>query len=249
MLPEPLTLTGMKNLRPPELAIEELRYVGQAITLARYKLAGRVPLFGFAGGPWTLMAYMIEGGGSKTFSKPKKWLYAHPKEAHELLALLANLIVDFFILQIDYGAQVLQVFESCAEVLDKDLFTTFCVPYLKYIRGEVRALRNIPMFLFAKGAWFALEEQASLGYEVISIDWTTDPQHAVRAMPNVGLQGNLDPCALYAPEAELRERVRKMLSLFPSSRHIVNLGHGIYPDTPVEAVEVFIDEVRTSSAK
>lgn len=192
------------------------------------------------------MGYMIEGGGSKTLSKAKKWLYAHPQESHQLLALLTNTVVDYFVMQVEAGAQILQVFDSSAEYLNEDLYNTFAIPYLKEIRERVKEKlqsRDVPMVLFAKGAWFCLEKQGTLGYEVIGIDWTVQPEFARNLLPNVAIQGNLDPCALYAPEDKLRENVRLMLQRFGSSRHIVNLGHGIYPDADVKAVEVFIDEV------
>lgn len=195
------------------------------------------------------MGYMIEGGGSKTLSKAKKWLYAHSQESHQLLSLLTNTIIDYLVMQVEAGAQILQIFDSSAEYLNKDLYSTFAIPYLKEIRTKVREklqqlqLQDIPIVLFAKGAWFSLPEQAGLGYEVVGIDWTVELEFARQFLPNVALQGNLDPCNLYAPEETLRENVRKMLERFGASRHIVNLGHGIYPDADVRAVEVFIDEV------
>lgn len=190
---------------------------------------------------------MIEGGGSKTLSKAKKWLYAHPQEAHQLLTILTNTIIDYLVMQVKAGAQILQVFDSSAEYLNKDLYDTFAIPYLKQIRKNVREKLgdlDVPIVLFAKGAWFSLEEQARLGYEVIGIDWTVQPEIAIPLLKDVAIQGNLDPCALYAPEDKLRENVRLMLERFGSSRHIINLGHGIYPDCDVKAVEVFIDEIR-----
>lgn len=192
------------------------------------------------------MGYMIEGGGSKTLSKAKKWLYAHPQESHQLLTLLTNTIIDYLVMQAEAGAQILQIFDSSAEYLNKDLYNTFAIPYLRQIREKVKdrlQLKDVPIILFAKGAWFALEEQATLGYDVIGIDWTVEPEYARTVLPNVALQGNLDPCALYAPEEDLRENVRLMLRRFGRNRYIVNLGHGIYPDANVKAVEVFIDEV------
>lgn len=192
------------------------------------------------------MGYMIEGGGSKTLSKAKKWLYAHPKESHQLLSLLTDTIIDYLVMQVKAGAQILQVFDSSAEYLNKDLYWTYGIPYLKQIREKVKEKLkhlDVPVVLFAKGAWFCLEEQGTLGYEVVGVDWTVEPQTAVKLLPNVAVQGNLDPCALYASEETLRSKVRSMLEQFGTARHVVNLGHGIYPDVDVKAVEVFIDEV------
>ncbi|XP_076270695.1 uroporphyrinogen decarboxylase isoform X2 [Rhynchophorus ferrugineus] len=202
-------------------------------------------------GIWTLMGYMIEGGGSKTYSKARKWLYAFPKESHQLLNILTNVIIDYLVLQIEHGAQIVQVFDSNAEYLNKDLYKDFCLPYLKRISEEVRSklrdkkLDEVPMVLFAKGGWYCLEEQADLGYEVIGVDWTVDPKFVrnIFKNKNITLQGNLDPCALYAPIGQLKSMVQKMLEEFGHERYIVNLGHGIYPDAPIDAVHAIIDVV------
>lgn len=149
--------------------LARLQYVGEAITITRQRLNGQVPLIGFSGAPWTLMGYMIEGGGSKTMMKAKKWLYRYPKESHKLLTILSDIIVDYLVMQVECGAQALQIFESSAEFLNAQLFETFLMPYLKYIRTTVksslksRQLDDVPMILFAKGAYYSLAEQAKLG--------------------------------------------------------------------------------------
>ncbi|XP_018324900.1 uroporphyrinogen decarboxylase isoform X2 [Agrilus planipennis] len=251
VLPHPLTVDGIPDLKV-DGAIQRLKYVGEAITLTRHKLEGKVPLFGFSGAPWTLMGYMIEGGGSKTLSKAKKWLYAHSKESHQLLELLTDVIIDYLVMQGEAGAQILQVFDSSAEYLNRGLYREFALPYLKRIREQVRLkladknLENIPMVLFAKGAGFSLRDQAQLGYEVLGIDWTTDPaeaREAVSCNKNIVLQGNLDPCALYAPPAALKNYTNTMIKQFGTKNYIVNLGHGIYPDANVDNVEVFVNAV------
>ncbi|XP_076270693.1 uroporphyrinogen decarboxylase isoform X1 [Rhynchophorus ferrugineus] len=250
VLPQPLTIETLSNL-VTERVVDKLKYVGEAINLTRHKLEGKVPIFGFSGAPWTLMGYMIEGGGSKTYSKARKWLYAFPKESHQLLNILTNVIIDYLVLQIEHGAQIVQVFDSNAEYLNKDLYKDFCLPYLKRISEEVRSklrdkkLDEVPMVLFAKGGWYCLEEQADLGYEVIGVDWTVDPKFVrnIFKNKNITLQGNLDPCALYAPIGQLKSMVQKMLEEFGHERYIVNLGHGIYPDAPIDAVHAIIDVV------
>lgn len=137
VLPKPLEVDSIGDLKV-EGAVERLNYVGQAITMTRHKLEGKVPLIGFSGAPWTLMGYMVEGSGSKTMSKAKKWLYAHPKESHRVLGLLTDVIIEYLVMQVKAGAQLLQVFESSGEYLNRDLFTEFCIPYLKKIYEQVR---------------------------------------------------------------------------------------------------------------
>ncbi|XP_019880901.1 uroporphyrinogen decarboxylase [Aethina tumida] len=252
VLPNPLTPDNMDQLTP-EGAVSRLKYVGDAITLTRVRLNGSVPLFGFSGAPWTLMGYMIEGGGSKTMSKAKKWLYAYPELAHKLLNMLTYVISDYLIMQVQSGAQIIQVFDSSAEYLNKDLYTKFGLPYLKTILKLVRdgvsrlKLEQVPMVIFAKGAHFCLEEICNLGYNVVGTDWSMDPDFitSVVGNKNVTIQGNLDPCALYAPKEELAQIVTRMLEKFKNKRYIVNLGHGIYPDAPIEAVQTFIDVVHS----
>lgn len=255
VLPEPLTIDNIKSLKK-EGALSSLKYVGEAITLTRHKLEGKVPLFGFSGAPWTLMGYMIEGGGSKTMSKTKKWLYQYPELSQELLQLLTDVIIDYLVMQIEAGAQIVQVFESSAEYLNQYLFKKFCLPYLKQIaegiKTKVKTLKieQVPLVLFAKGAHFCLEEQTSIGYDVIGIDWTVTPNIAkLLKSKNVTVQGNLDPCALYAPKNELENLVTEMLGQFGTDRYIVNLGHGIYPDAPTESVKTFIDAVHNFIVK
>ncbi|KAJ3639803.1 hypothetical protein Zmor_003139 [Zophobas morio] len=250
VLPEPLTFENISKLEPKGV-IERLKYVGEAITLTRHKLEGKVPLFGFTGAPWTLLGYMVEGGGSRTLSKAKKWLYAYPEVCHRLMYLLTRIIVDYLVMQVEAGAQILQVFDSSAEVLNKELYTKFCLPYIKDIRDcvlvklEQKNLEKVPMVLFAKGAHYCLPEQADLGYEVLGIDWTVDPK-VVRELlkgKNVTVQGNLDPCALYASEDNLIKFTKKMIDDFGTQRYIVNLGHGIYPDVCPDKVYSFIETV------
>ncbi|KAG5893080.1 hypothetical protein JTB14_029476 [Gonioctena quinquepunctata] len=250
VLPEPLTVEKMKDLQK-DGAVTRLNYVGEAITLTRHKLEGKVPLIGFSGAPWTLMGYMIEGGGSKTLSKAKKWLYENPEISHQLLKLLADVITDYLVMQIEAGAQIVQVFDSNAEYLNKYLYTKYGLPYLKAIAEGIRSkvktlnLEQVPMVLFSKGAHFSLEDLADLGYDILGADWTMSPQFVRSTLKNknITVQGNLDPCALYAPKEELTKIATDMIKEFGTERYIVNLGHGIYPDMPVDSVETLIKAV------
>lgn len=251
VLPEPLiTPKDIDRLDNTANIAQKLCYVAEAITLTRNKLDGKVPLLGFSGAPWTLMGYMIEGGGSKTLSKAKAWLYQYPDASKQLLKMLTNAVVDYLVMQACAGAQLLQVFESSAEHLGPELFKDYILPCIRDISFRVKAgikakeLDDIPMTIFAKGAHYALPDLAESGYDVIGLDWTIDPEEARQKVGSgVTLQGNLDPCALYAPEAELKKYAKEMLKKFGKSRYIANLGHGIYPDMKPDHVATLIDAV------
>lgn len=238
------------SLQTPVDVKEKLGYVFEAITLCRQQLFGKVPLIGFAGAPFTLMGYMIEGGASKTMSKTKSWLYRFPDMSHALLRILTNVLVDYLLEQVASGAQVLQVFESNADHLGPDLFAEFVLPYLKEINERVKCgihtkgLGKIPMVIFAKGVHYGLKDLSGLGYEVVSLDWTMDPVVSRSLVgSNVTLQGNLDPCALYGTKEKITGLAQDMVGKFGKSRYIANLGHGIYPDTDPDHLEAFITAV------
>ncbi|XP_058461428.1 uroporphyrinogen decarboxylase [Malaya genurostris] len=250
VLPEPLVVpTDLERLNQTG-TIERLKYVGDAITMMRHLLDGKVPLIGFTGAPWTLMGYMIEGGGSKTMSKAKSWLQDYPEASTQLLNILTDQVIEYLLMQIKAGAQMLQVFESSAEHLSREQYLTVCLPYLKRIRDDLlskladEGIIPVPMTLFSKGAMHSLSEQAQTGYDVIGLDWTIDPEEARKLVgPNVTLQGNLDPQDMYKSPDELRELVLTMVKKFGKHRYIANLGHGITPQTPVESMTVLVKTV------
>ncbi|KER32065.1 hypothetical protein T265_01839 [Opisthorchis viverrini] len=259
--PHPITqLDDLDRLNWSVDVKKELSYVYEAITLTRHQLAGRVPLIGFSGAPWTLLSYMIEGGGSSTQSKAKRWLYTQPDASHRILRLLTETIITHLVQQAIAGAQLLQVFESHAGALTPALFDTFALPYLIQVVHGVRSrLTNEagfsaeqlpPLIVFAKDGHYALRQLVDSGYDVIGLDWTVQPMQACALAGNkVALQGNLDPCALYAPDEELHLLVRNMLEQFKASRrYIVNLGHGIYPDVDPDKVTTFVNLVHKLSA-
>lgn len=253
--PSPLlSPSDISKLSFPIDVNKELGYVFEAITLTRHRLQGVVPLIGFSGAPWTLMGYMIEGGGTKTMSKAKKWLYQWPEDSHRLLGMLCTVIVDYFVGQVKAGAQMLQLFDTSAGFLGPAQFNTFCLPYIKKIPLLVReklksdGCDSVPMVIFCKDAHYALNELGTAGYEVIGIDWTIPIDKARREVGDgVTLQGNLDPCALYASEEDIRKLVADMLKSFGVERYIANLGHGIYPDMDINSVKVFIEAVHEIS--
>ena len=226
-----------------------LGYVADAIRLTVDRLTGRVPLIGFCGAPWTLAAYMIEGSGSKSFSRARSWLYRHPDELVGLLDQLADVSIEYLDMQIRAGANLLQVFDSWAGMLGPREFERFALPTLQRIRREIGQRHpDVPVVVFAKGAHYALKDLAEAGYNVVSLDWTMDPRQARKDVgPNVALQGNLDPALLYAEPEVIRARVRDMLTAFGPVGHIANLGHGMHPDHNPDHAGAFIDAVHEVS--
>ncbi|KAF9183345.1 Uroporphyrinogen decarboxylase in heme biosynthesis [Haplosporangium sp. Z 767] len=248
--PEPLVLPAdMVRLTKDVDVHKELQYVFDAITMTRHALNGRVPLIGFVGAPWTLMAYMIEGGGSKTLSKAKEWIFKYPKESHELLGRITDVCVDFLVGQVRAGAQMLQVFESWGGELGPHDFELFSLPYLAQIATRVKAKLGkdeaVPMTVFAKGSWYALDKLSVIGYEAVSLDWTHTPESAKAITKGrVTLQGNMDPNVLLGGDEAIVAAVERMVRGFGSSeRYIANLGHGILPSVPVDAMELFLKTV------
>ena len=224
-----------------EEAAAHLTYVYEALKMTKRELADRVPLIGFAGAPWTIFAYMIEGSGSKTFSKARRMLYVEPELSHALLQKITNTTIAYLRQQVLAGADLVQLFDSWAGELPPAHYRAFAVPYLRQI---CEAVPDVPKTVFAKGAWFALEDLAELPCQVIGLDWNITPEYARQATGGQKvLQGNLDPCTLYADAATIKKETRIMLNAF-GGHHIVNLGHGVYPDTPLDGVRVFVETVK-----
>lgn len=222
---------------------DRLGYVMEAIKITNKELNGRVPLIGFAGAPWTIFCYMIEGHGSKTFSEARKVLYTNPTLAHELLQRITKVTISYLKAQVSAGAHIVQVFDSWAGILGHNQYQEFSIPYLKQI---VDALTNVPVTLFSKGAYTSLESIADLNCNTIGLDWNMNIQQMRSYIGEERtLQGNLDPCALYASHKEIENITKKMLDSFTSQRHIVNLGHGIYPDVDPDKVKTFIKTVKS----
>ncbi|XP_075230794.1 uroporphyrinogen decarboxylase [Lycorma delicatula] len=236
---------------------DKLGYVSKAITLTRTQLDGKVPLIGFAGAPWTLMCYMIEGGGSRTMSKAKRWIYHWPVKSKRLLSIITDVTVNYLTMQAKAGAQLLQVFESNAEFLGPEQFEKFSLPYLREIATRVKSnlINNVtgdsvevPMTVFAKGAHYALKELSNSDYDIIGLDWTVDPIEARKQVgPTKTLQGNLDPCALYSSVTEIETLAKEMVKKFGKTRYIANLGHGIYPDVNPDHLKFFVDGIHKAS--
>ena len=234
------TAADIEKLRSGAEAAENLEYVYRALEATVRGLDGRVPLIGFAGAPWTILAYMVEGSGSKTFSKAKKFLYAEPQLAHRLLEKITEATISYLQAKVRHGADLIQVFDSWAGILSPDQYEAFAIPYLRRICS---AVTEAPVTLFAKNAWFALKSLAETDSQVIGLDWNTTPQFARSLVGDKVLQGNLDPCQLYADHAAIEEATLQMIQAF-DRRHIVNLGHGLYPDIEVEKVRTFVETVK-----
>ncbi len=221
---------------------EDLNYVIEAIKITKKELGGRVPLIGFAGAPWTIFSYMIEGSGSKTFSKARKMLYTNPALAHKLMQKITDSTIAYLKAQVVAGANIIQVFDSWAGILPPAHYSEFS---MKYIAQICDAINDVPVTVFAKGAFFAREEMAQLNCETIGLDWNMGIKESRQLIgANKTLQGNLDPCVLYGSFAEVEKYTKQMLVEFGSTRHIANLGHGVYPDTDFEKVKCFVDTVK-----
>ncbi|MBY0424896.1 MAG: uroporphyrinogen decarboxylase, partial [Cytophagales bacterium] len=227
-------------------AAENLSYVYSAIKQTKTALNNRVPLIGFAGAPWTIFAYMTEGSGSKTFSKSKKWLYNDPELSHLLLNKITDATIAYLKKQIESGADLVQIFDSWAGVLSPVLYEEFS---LKYIRKICDSITEVPVTVFAKGAFFARKSLAATPCHVIGLDWNMSISESREIIgPHKTLQGNLDPCALYAGYPEIEKSVRMMLSEAGKRSYIANLGHGLYPDTDKDKVKFFVEKVKEISS-
>lgn len=224
---------------------EDLGYVIDAIKITKKELGGRVPLIGFAGAPWTIFSYMIEGSGSKTFSKARKMLYTNPELSHKLMQKITDSTIAYLKAQVVAGANLIQVFDSWAGILPPAHYTEFS---LKYIAQICDAINDVPVTVFAKGAFFAREEMGKLNCETIGLDWNMGIKESRQLIgASKTLQGNLDPCVLYGSFVEIEQHTKQMLSEFGTTRHIANLGHGVYPDTDFEKVKCFVETVKSYS--
>lgn len=233
--------TDIDALLSAEQAAARLQYVYDALQITKKELNGRVPLIGFCGAPWTLLAYMVEGSGSKTFSKAKQFLYTQPAQAHALLEKITEASILYLKKQAESGADLVQIFDSWAGILSPAQYHAFSA---KYISKICEAITEVPVTVFAKGAWFALEDFAQMNCDVIGLDWNMAPRESRRRVGEQKiLQGNLDPCCLYAAPAYIHQETTAMLQAF-GRKHIANLGHGVYPDTPLEGVRAFIQAVK-----
>lgn len=222
---------------------ENLRYVTEAIALTKRELNGRVPLLGFAGAPFTILCYMIEGKGSKTWDKAKSFCFTEPELAHRLLQKITDATTCYLKAQVKAGVDAVQVFDSWSGCLSPEDFNKFAQPYLVQITRELQPMA--PVILFPKGSWYALEDLGRSGASAIGIDWCISPRMARHLSGGeITLQGNFDPAKLLLPVPEIKKAVREMIDAFGPQKYIANLGHGITPDIPVDHARAFVEAVR-----
>jgi uroporphyrinogen decarboxylase len=230
----------------------ELRYVMEAVSTIRQALDGRVPLIGFSGSPWTLATYMVEGGGSKTYRHTKTLLFDRPELLHRLLGRVADAVTLYLNAQIARGAQAVMIFDTWGGALAPANYREFSLAYMeRVVQGLSRASegRRVPSILFTKNGGQWLHWMAQSGCDALGVDWTMDLADARRAVGDqVALQGNLDPCVLYASPDRIRAEVASVLASYGSgSGHVFNLGHGIHPDVEPDHAAALVDAVHELS--
>jgi uroporphyrinogen decarboxylase len=228
----------------------ELKYVTDAVSLIRRELRGRVPLIGFAGSPWTVGTYMVEGGGSKTFERVKRMMYEAPRDLHRLLDILTRSTIAYLNAQIAAGAQAAMVFDTWGGILTPRQYEEFSLNYMAQIVAALTKTadgRRVPNIVFTKGGGPWLSKIAGIGCDAAGVDWCTDLATARAAVNGkVALQGNLDPAALFAPPDVLRAEARRVLESYGAGPgHVFNLGHGITPGVDPDQLTVLIDAVHS----
>lgn len=235
------TSADVKNVIVPDVE-ETLGYVFEAIKLTKKELEGKVPLIGFAGSPWTILCYVVEGKGSKTFDIAKGFCFENPIAAHELLQKITNTTIKYLLKKVESGCDVIQIFDSWGGLLSPKDYDEFSWPYIEQI---VNALaEKVPVTVFAKGCWFALEKMSQSKASALGVDWTVSPQIARYLTKNsITLQGNFDPARLLSPPETIQKIVKEMIDEFGTTKYIANLGHGILPNVPVEHAQAFVESV------
>ncbi|MCB0742502.1 MAG: uroporphyrinogen decarboxylase [Ignavibacteriales bacterium] len=237
---------SLKNIDPTK----DLKYVLDAVSLTKKELNGRVPLIGFSGSPWTLLTYMVEGGGSKNFSNVKKMIFNNPKLAHSILEKLSSAISVYLSAKIEAGANAVQIFDTWGGILSQDDYQEFSLQYVEKIIDNIKRV-NEPVIYFPKGVHSNLEKVASCGADVLGLDWTMD-LGKVRALvgDKVALQGNMDPTVLYGSEEVIKDRALKTMKSYGNgSGHIFNLGHGILPDVAPANLKTLVNFVKENSTQ
>jgi uroporphyrinogen decarboxylase len=222
---------------------EELGYVYEAIKMTKKELNDEVPLIGFAGSPWTIFCYCVQGQGSKNFDKAKEFCFTEPQMAHELLQKITDTTIAYLKGKVEAGVDAVQVFDSWGGMLSPVDYQEFSWPYIQQIIDALKDM--IPVIAFGKGCWFALDVMAKSGAAALGVDWTCSGRNArYLSGGNITLQGNFDPSRLFSPPKDIKRMVHQMIDEFGKDRYIVNLGHGILPNIPVENAKAFVDAVK-----
>ncbi len=235
----------VKNLLPFNPA-ECVPFVGEILQTLRKEVGNKATVLGFVGAPWTLAAYAIEGKSSKDYTIIKSMAFSEPAILHELLGKIADAIAMYVRYQIDAGAQVVQMFDSWAGQLSPQDYDTFALPYQQRVVQQVKATHpDTPMILYINGSAGLLERMAQSGVDIVSLDWTVDMAEARKRLgPNVGVQGNIDPCALFGSKDFIRQRILDTIRKAGNRGHILNLGHGIIANTPEENAAYFFETAK-----
>ncbi|MGY5354005.1 uroporphyrinogen decarboxylase [Wenyingzhuangia sp. IMCC45467] len=245
-LPNPIrTMKGVENVIVPDID-ETLGYVMDAIKLTKEMLNDEIPLIGFAGSPWTILCYCIQGQGSKNFDMAKEFCFTQPLAAHALLQKITDTTIAYLKKKVEAGVNAVQVFDSWGGMLSPVDYQEFS---WKYINQIIEALKDdAPVIAFGKGCWFALEEMSKSNASALGVDWTITPEWARKLTGgNITLQGNFDPTRLFSPPAEIKKQVTTMIDAFGKDKYIVNLGHGILPNIGLDNAKAFIDAVKEYS--
>jgi uroporphyrinogen decarboxylase len=242
-LPHPVrSQADVDRVVVPEVGIA-LDYVMQAVRATKKKLVDEVPLIGFAGSPWTILCYCVQGQGSKTFDKAKEFCFTQPLAAHQLLQKITDTTIAYLKAKIQAGVDVVQIFDSWGGMLSPSDYREFSWRYNQQIVDALK--HDAPVIVFGKGCWFALGEMAKSGAAALGVDWTCSARNArYLTGGKITLQGNFDPARLLSPPSEIRKMVTQMIDEFGKDRYVVNLGHGILPNIPVDHAKAFIDAVK-----
>ncbi|MEL6390046.1 MAG: uroporphyrinogen decarboxylase [Bacteroidota bacterium] len=241
--PNPITSPAdIDRLVYGEDVLDRLDYVFESITKTKARLSGSNPLIGFAGAPWTLFAYMIEGSGSKTFAKARRFLYEHPKDSHRLMSRISSATTAYVKQKIASGADVIQLFDSWSGMLSRAQYQEFCLPYISAI---MEAIEGTPRIFFPKGAWSSIPDFGDVPMEAIGVDWRTPASYVREHLgEDLVIQGNMDPAFLYSDPDAIQSEVAR-ISKDMGNQHIFNLGHGVYPDTDANHVKAMVQAVKS----
>jgi uroporphyrinogen decarboxylase len=242
-IPQPInSKAALDQVTLPDVE-EHLGYVFEAVRMTKSALNDRVPLIGFAGAPWTLLCYAVQGQGAKNFDRAKAFCFQEPEMAKELLQRITTTTIAYLREKVKAGADVIQLFDSWGGLLSPDDYQEFSWPYLQQIVDALSG--SVPVIVFGKGCWFALQEMTKSGASALGIDWTCSARNArYLSGGQITLQGNFDPSRLLSPIHEIKTQVKQMINAFGKDRYIVNLGHGILPNIPVDHAKAFVDAVK-----
>ena len=242
-LPKPVKdQKGVDEVIVPDVNVE-LDYVMQAIKATKELLDNDIPLIGFAGSPWTILCYVVQGQGSKTFDKAKEFCFTNPAAAHQLLQKITDTTIAYLKAKVRAGVNAVQVFDSWGGMLSPMDYQEFSFNYIQQIIDALK--EEAPVIVFGKGCWFALGDMARSGASALGVDWTCSARNArYLSGGQITLQGNFDPARLLSPPGVIKKMVTEMINEFGKDKYIVNLGHGILPNVPLDNAKAFIDAVK-----